>query len=169
MIYIKSFSNYEGFKEVFGFIEHGNGVKSRKNKILLGVLKDRKFIHRCLGSEKDAKILSITSMAEMKNYLHRKSQHMDGNFADLSMDYPKHRTGTFWVSEYDGPVAEYFSLYPDMVARLDAAEDSEQADEDREYLAEWFFDAFGTFGIKYNFSNELDEIAYMIEEESVTA
>lgn len=112
---------------------------------------------------------TLEANREMKNYLHRKSQHMDGNFADLSMDYPKHRTGTFWVSEYDGPVAEYFSLYPDMVARLDSAEDSDQADEDREYLAEWFFDAFGTFGIKYNFSNYLDEIAYMLEEESVTA
>lgn len=112
---------------------------------------------------------TLEANREMKNYLHRKSQHMDGNFADLSMDYPKHRTGTFWVSEYDGPVAEYFSLYPDMVARLDSAEDSEQADEDRKYLAEWFFDAFGTFGIKYNFSNYLDEIAYMLEEESVTA
>lgn len=106
---------------------------------------------------------------EMKNYLHRKSQHMDGNFADLSMDYPKHITGTFWVSEYDGTVAEYFSLYPDMVARLDAAEDSEQANKDREYLAEWFFYAFGTYNIKYNFSNELEEIAYMLEEERVTA
>ena len=69
MIYIKSFSNYEGFKEVFGFIEHGNGVKSRKNKILLGVLKDRKFIHRCLEDGDDAEILSITSMAELKIYL----------------------------------------------------------------------------------------------------
>lgn len=69
MIYIKSFSNYEGFKKVFGFIEHGNGAKSRKNKILLGMLKDRKFIHLCLGDEEGAKILSITSMAELKNYL----------------------------------------------------------------------------------------------------
>lgn len=112
---------------------------------------------------------TLEANREMKNYLHRKSQHMDGNFADLSMDYPKHRTGTFWVSEYDGPVAEYFSLYPDMVARLDAAEDSEQADKDREYLEEWYFYAFGTFGIKYNFSNELEEIHYMMEEESVTA
>ena len=125
----------------------------------------------CCGKNIQALAWDFTLEAnrEMKNYLHRKSQHMDGNFADLSMDYPKHRTGTFWVSEYDGPVAEYFSLYPDMVARLDAAEDSEQADEDREYLEEWFFDAFGTFGIKYNFSNELDEIAYMLEEECVTA
>ena len=112
---------------------------------------------------------TLEANREMKNYLHRKSQHMDGNFADLSMDYPKHRTGTFWVSEYDGPVAEYFNLYPQMVARLDAAEDSEQANEDRAYLEEWFFYAFGTYNIKYNFSNELEEIHYMLEEESVTA
>lgn len=112
---------------------------------------------------------TLEANREMKKYLHLPDQHMDGNFADLSMDYPKHRIGTFWVSEYDGPVAEYFYLYPDMVARLDSAEDSEQADEDREYLAEWFFYAFGTYNIKYNFSNELDEIAYMLEEESVTA
>lgn len=112
---------------------------------------------------------TIEANREMKKYLHLPDQHMDGNFADLSMDYPKHITGTFWVSEYDGTVAEYFSLYPDMVARLDSAEDSEQANKDREYLEEWYFYAFGTFGIKYNFSNDLDEIAYMIEEESVTA
>ena len=112
---------------------------------------------------------TLEANREMKNYLHRKSQHMDGNFADLYMDYPKHRTGTFWVSEYDGPVAEYFSLYPDMVARLDAAEDSEQANKDREYLEEWFFYAFGTYNIQYNFSNELEEIHSMIEEDYVEA
>ena len=92
---------------------------------------------------------------------------MPGNFADIEDDYPAHITGTRWPSEYAGD--DYFRLFPQMVARLDSAEDSEQADEDREYLAEWFFDAFGTFGIKYNFSNYLDEIAYMLEEESVTA
>ena len=45
MIYIKSFKNYEEFKEIFGVVEHGNGVKSRKNKILLACLKDRKLLH----------------------------------------------------------------------------------------------------------------------------
>lgn len=77
---------------------------------------------------------TLEANREMKNYLHRKSQHMDGNFANLYEDYPKHITGTFWVSEYDGPVAEYFNLYPQMVARLDSAEDSEQAYKDRSYL-----------------------------------
>ena len=112
---------------------------------------------------------TLEANRDMKKYLHLSDQHMNGNFADLSMDYPKHRTGTFWVSEYDGPVAEYLKLYPDMVARLDAAEDSEQADKDRAYLEEWYFKAFGTFWIIYNFSNDLAEIAYSLEHECVTA
>ena len=108
---------------------------------------------------------TLEANREMKKYLHLPDQHMDGNFADLSMDYPKHRTGTFWVSEYDGPVADYFNLYPQMVARLDAAEDSELANEDRAYLEEWYFKAFGTYNIKYNFSNELEEVHSMMEED----
>ena len=112
---------------------------------------------------------TLEANREMKKYLHLPDQHMNGNFSDLSMDYPKHRTGTFWVSEYDGPVAEYFNLYPQMVARLDAAEDSEQANEDRAYIEEWYFEAFGTYNIKYNFSNELEEIHSMMEEDYVEA
>lgn len=112
---------------------------------------------------------TLEANREMKKYLHLPDQHMDGNFSDLSMDYPKHRTGTFWVSEYDGPVAEYFNLYPQMVARLDSAEDSEQANDDRAYLEEWYFEAFGTYNIKYNFSNELEEIHSMMEEDYVEA
>lgn len=44
MIYIKSFKNYEEFKKLFSVVEHGNGAKSRKNKILLAWLKDRRFL-----------------------------------------------------------------------------------------------------------------------------
>lgn len=112
---------------------------------------------------------TLKANREMKKYLHLPSQRMPGNFADLRMDYPNHRTGTFFASEYEGSVAEYLNLYPDMVARLDAAEDSEKADEDRAYLEEWYFKAFGTFGITYNFSNDLAEIAYSLEQECVTA
>lgn len=104
---------------------------------------------------------------EMKKYLHLDDQHMNGNFADLSMDYPKHRTGVWWATDYDGD--DYYDLYPQMVARLDAAEDSEQADKDREYLEEWYFKAFGTYNIQYNFSNELEEIHSMMEEDYVEA
>lgn len=112
---------------------------------------------------------TLEANREMKKYLHLNDQHMDGNFANLYEDYPKHRTGTFWVSEYDGPVAEYFNLYTQMVERLDSAEDSEQADKDREYLEEWYFKAFETYNIQYNFSNELEDIHSMMEEDYVEA
>lgn len=81
--------------------------------------------------------------------------------------YPAHITGTRWSSEYAGD--DYFRLFPQMVARLDSAEDSERAKEDRAYLEDWFFDAFGTYNIKYNFSNWLSEIVYMREEEQAIA
>lgn len=99
---------------------------------------------------------------EMKKYLHAKDHHMDGNFANIENDYPAHITGTRWRSEYDGD--DYSDLFPQMVARLDAAEDSEQASKDRAYLEEWYFKAFGTYNIKYNFSNDLEEIHSMMEE-----
>ena len=129
------------------------------------------YIDDCCGKniQKLAWEFTLKANREMKKYIHLPSQRMPGNFADLRMDYPNHRTGTFFASEYEGSVAEYLNLYPDMVARLDAAEDSEQANEDRAYLEEWYFKAFGTFGITYNFSNDLAEIAYSLEQECVTA
>lgn len=104
---------------------------------------------------------------EMKKYLHLNDQHMNGNFANLYNDYPRHVTGVFWATDYDGD--DYYDFYPQMVARLDAAEGSEQADKDREYLEEWYFEAFGTYNIQYNFSNELEEIHSMMEEDYVEA
>ena len=99
----------------------------------------------------------------MKEYLHLSDQRMIGNFANLYNDYPRHVTGTFWATDYDGD--DYYDLYPQMVARLDSAEDSEQANDDRAYLEEWYFKAFGTYNIKYNFSNELEEVHSMMEED----
>lgn len=116
-----------------------------------------KYIHN------EAFRFALYANKEMKKYLHKDSQHMDGNFANLYEDYPKHVTGVRWASDYDGD--DYYDFYPQMVARLDAAEDSEQANEDREYLEEWYFEAFGTYNIKYNFSNELEEIHSMMEED----
>lgn len=324
MIYIKSFKNYDEFKQLFGVVKHGNGVVSRKNKILLACLKDRKLFHWWLGFKEwcdrtgnkylydydylratnmddlkaftksmvshlvyndpdnddtlyrihfdinfcyvlysttlslddlngictdgdsrsiryenkergrifkmkagkfitrcieecripreympeqlkrwigeefardwqvyaeqrvrndytlhvddDFEGFNIQSLAwdftkkanrDMKEYLHMQNHHMVGNFADIEGDYPAHITGTRWSSEYAGD--DYFRLFPQMVARLDAAEDSKQADEDRACLMDWYFDAFGTFGIKYNFQGFLSDIAYRLEGQRVTA
>lgn len=81
MIYIKSFKNYEEFKQIFGVVEHGNGAKSRKNKILLACLKDRKLLKWWLefrgqcaehGAKKDivrsVDYLYATNMDELKHF-----------------------------------------------------------------------------------------------------
>lgn len=80
MIYIKSFKNYEEFKVLFGIVEHGNGVKSRKNKILLACLKDRKLLHwwlsfkdRCDRTHREllyntCDYLYATGMDDLKNF-----------------------------------------------------------------------------------------------------
>lgn len=88
MIYIKSFKNYEEFKVLFGVVEHGNGVKSRKNKILLACLKDRNLLHWWL-SFKDScdrthreylyenwDYLCATSMDDLKHFAMKMMNHI---------------------------------------------------------------------------------------------
>jgi hypothetical protein len=73
-----------------------------------------KYIHN------EAFRFALYANKEMKKYLHKDSQHMDGNFANLYEDYPKHVTGVRWASDYDGD--DYYDFYPQMVARLDSAQ-----------------------------------------------
>jgi hypothetical protein len=67
MIYY-NFNGYEGFKEIFGINEHGNGVKSRNNKILLGFLKNRELLHQAVQNN-DFSLLHISNMVDLKNIL----------------------------------------------------------------------------------------------------
>ena len=65
---------------LFGVVEHGNGVKSRKNKILLACLKDRKLLHwwlsfkdRCDRTHRErlyntCDYLYATGMDDLKNF-----------------------------------------------------------------------------------------------------
>lgn len=45
LFYKNAFKNYEEFKELFGVQEHGNGEKSRRNKILLSLYKSKDILH----------------------------------------------------------------------------------------------------------------------------
>ena len=64
MLYYK-FHDYEEFKELFGIQHHGNGVKSRKNKILLAYIKNRELLHAATTSG-DYHLLHLSSMSELK-------------------------------------------------------------------------------------------------------
>lgn len=69
MINFKSFNNAHEFNEVFGLRECGNGNMSRKNKILLGCLKDKNFFKFCVSHKKYSSILSVNNMADFKKEL----------------------------------------------------------------------------------------------------
>ena len=173
-------------KNIVEVVMNNNGEVVEKVADYIGVESFAKVIENlyreCLENFDDAENLeeyiadvfekNIQSMAwdftleanrEMKKYLHLPDQRMDGNFANLYNDYPRHVTGTFWATDYDGD--DYYDLYPQMVARLDSAEYGEQANADRAYLEEWYFKSFGTYNFQYNFSNELEELHSMMEED----
>lgn len=57
--------DYDDFKYIFGLESHGNGVKSRKNKILLQHLKNPALIRFCREHE-DWSLLRIRNMADLK-------------------------------------------------------------------------------------------------------
>lgn len=80
MIYIQSFKNYDEFQKLFPVVKHGNGVTSRKNKILLGCLKDRRFIRWWLQfrdeyvkhaheEDKPVDILQCKNMEQLKSFI----------------------------------------------------------------------------------------------------
>ena len=80
MIYIKSFKNYEEFKEIFAVREMEDGRKVRRNKILLACLKNRKLLHWWLTEREACKqngesvpttedYLCATEMGTLKNFI----------------------------------------------------------------------------------------------------
>lgn len=86
MIYIKSFKNYEEFKVLFGVVEHGNGVKSRKNKILLACLKDRKLLHWWLSFKDSCDRTHREHLYENYDYLRATSMDDLKHFAMKMMN-----------------------------------------------------------------------------------
>lgn len=60
-----NFNDYAGFKERFGIVEHGNGEKSRKNKILLAYIKQPSLFKQA-SETGDYSLINIASMSELK-------------------------------------------------------------------------------------------------------
>ena len=90
--------------------------------------------------------------SNMKEYLHNPDHRLCGNFNNIDYDYPYHIYGKV---TYDVPLVNA------MIARLDDNEDSKLANEDRNFLVDWLFETFGTWGISYNFQDEISETLYV--------
>lgn len=96
---------------------------------------------------------------DMGKYLNMKDHKIWGNFNNIDYDYPHNING---VVEYDTPLVNA------MIARLNAGEQSDQADADRDWLVDWFWETFGSWGLKYNFDSWIADLLYEFENEEVT-
>lgn len=63
-----NFKDYEGFKELFGVVRHDNGTKSRRNKILLSFIKQRKLIASKMKDRRND-LLNLTSIDGVKQLI----------------------------------------------------------------------------------------------------
>ena len=89
---------YDDFKYLFGLETHGNGVKSRKNKILLQHLKNPALIRWC-REHNDWSLLHIRNMADLK-HLVLSYIRKDGK-ADVNLPNKVTLIGnTYWSGQY---------------------------------------------------------------------
>lgn len=102
--------------------------------------------------------LAFQINTDMERYLHKKDHAIPGNFNNIDYDYPRHINGEL---KYDD------DLVKDLIKRLDERDMSERTKSDRLWLNDWFFDTFGSFGIRYNFkeimSATIEEHQYEME------
>lgn len=90
--------DYEDFKLLFGLESHSNGVKSRKNKILLQHLKNSALISYC-REHGDWSLLHIRSMAELKQCV--LSYIRESGKSDPALPNKVELIGnTYWSSQY---------------------------------------------------------------------
>lgn len=99
-----------------------------------------------------AENLAEVANRDMCNYLHAETQRIPGNFRNARYDL-------------DENLAKSSRMFDQMVARLDAGYSDQETENYRTWPTNWYFDAFGTCGIAYNFQEELNEYAYELEEE----
>lgn len=94
MLYYK-FKNYEEFKDMFGIVKHGNGVCSRKNRILLAYIRSRRLLHEAIETN-DYILLHISSMAELKKTITRTI--IISGHSDMALRYVLELDGEFFYS-----------------------------------------------------------------------
>lgn len=99
---------------------------------------------------------AIEINVDMGEYLNSKDHKIWGCFNNIDYDYPHHINGVF---ERDT------RLVNAMIERVNAGEQSEQADADRNWLVDWFWETNGTFGLRYNLNCWIADLLCEFENE----
>lgn len=110
--------------------------------------------------ESYAETLTEEFCRDMQKYARQKDTKLDGNFCNIKEDWDNN-TG-FIKSE-----VQPFGRYDDMVSSMiDETISDDQLAIVQQWCFDWFLCAFGTWGIKYNFSTAIGEYEYEYEKEN---
>ena len=106
-----NFDGYEGFNCRFGIIEHDNGKKTRRNRILLDFIKDRNLLRKAIRTN-NFSLLNITNMADMKKIMFEKimdSGEDDGLQYEVNLINYTFRSGKYETDKYNGICTDWDS------------------------------------------------------------
>ena len=79
--------------------------------------------------------LVASTMRDMEKYVHRSDTGMSGNFADIRLD---------WERDHEDVSLD------EVVEMIDNGEVNDITNEFRSWSIDWYFRAFGTYNLKYN-------------------
>ena len=110
-------------------------------------------------AEDYASLTAGETLDSMKRYCHQESTRMSGNLCNIREDWED-------TPGFIGSEIEPWGKFDDVVKSID---DGTISDEDLQkfqtWALDWFFTAFGTFGLKYNFGDYISEMEYEREQE----
>lgn len=119
-------------------------IQDRLRKALTDVVKNFGYEDRDEASEYMEEYVGLLTDEindDMKHYLHLNDTSMIGNFADIRYDFEDYKVCSL----------------EECVKLLDAGDTSDMANKCRECLTSWFFQAFGTKAIMYNFGDYIQD------------
>lgn len=106
---------------------------------------------------------AFETLESMKRYVHRSDTRMWGNFANIREDWDD-------VPDFVESEVKPWGRFDDIIKSID---DETISDEDLEkfqtWALDWYFTAFGTYNIKYNFGEVLSNKIYEMEKETQSA
>jgi hypothetical protein len=79
---------------------------------------------------------------------------MSGNFKDIKYD---------WEGFHNE--LPHGCTLREVVEMIDAGEENEVTKEFKDWTVDWYFEAFGTYNLKYNWTEFISELAYNDDEE----
>lgn len=107
-------------------------------------------------AEEEAERLAARHIESMKEYVHQRDTKLYGNFCNIREDWDH---PGFIRSE-----VEPWGRFDDVVKSIDDKTISEQdLEKFQQWCEDWFFTAFGSYNLEYNFATDVSEIAYSDE------